>query len=197
MTRFSSSTDMEKDLKGFDWSSSQQPSTMILTMPWLIQDKPTLEEELFFVHVPRCGGTSLMHHFEVPTKCLQGRSPSGRFGIQVLLHRYKLLEGAIFPIFTFGNGLVLMLFGLSLWGLTTVTITRDKTKWSNSIGRVAETEPSRSVEPKRRASESSRSSPQPTAATRHSDHPPRNSEQALIRHSVERRRRLQQRKDSE
>jgi hypothetical protein len=88
-------------------------------MPWLIQDKPTLEEELFFVHVPRCGGTSLMHHFEVPTKCLQGRYHWGRFGIQVLFHRYKLLEGANFPIFTFGNGLAWMLFGLSLWGVAT------------------------------------------------------------------------------
>jgi hypothetical protein len=34
-------------------------------MPWLIKDADEMEKNLFFVHVPRCGGTSLMHHFDV------------------------------------------------------------------------------------------------------------------------------------
>lgn len=83
-------------------------------MPWLIKDKPTQEEKLFFVHVPRCGGTSLMHHFDVPIKVMEGRSCWGKFGMRLFFHRYKLLESANFPIFTFGNALAILLMGLSL-----------------------------------------------------------------------------------
>ncbi|CAB9528392.1 expressed unknown protein [Seminavis robusta] len=83
-------------------------------MPWLVKDKPTLEEKLFFVHVPRCGGTSLMHHFDVPIKVMEGRSCWGKFGMGVFFHRYKLLESANFPIFTYGNGLAIIILGLSL-----------------------------------------------------------------------------------
>jgi hypothetical protein len=46
-------------------------------MPWLIKstqgnDVP-IEGHLFFVHVPRCGGTSLMQHFSVPQKVIDSR----------------------------------------------------------------------------------------------------------------------------
>jgi len=83
-------------------------------MPWLIKEKPALDERLFFIHVPRCGGTSLMHHFNVPTKVMKGRSCWGKFGMTVFLHRYKLLETANFPIFTYGNGLAILLLIASL-----------------------------------------------------------------------------------
>jgi hypothetical protein len=83
-------------------------------MPWLTKDKPTLEEKLFFVHVPRCGGTSLMHHFDVPVKCLEGRSFWGRMGMKIFFHRYKVLETANFPILTFGNIIALVLMALSV-----------------------------------------------------------------------------------
>ena len=83
-------------------------------MPWLIKDKESAEEKLFFVHVPRCGGTRLMHHFDVPTKVMEGRSCWGKFGMRLFFHRYKLLESANFPILTYGNGMALVLLGLSL-----------------------------------------------------------------------------------
>lgn len=83
-------------------------------MPWLIKDNPTIEEKLFFVHVPRCGGTSLMHHFDVPTKVMEGRSCWGKFGMRLFFHRYKLLESANFPLFTYGNALAILLMIFSL-----------------------------------------------------------------------------------
>ena len=89
-------------------------------MPWLIKDRPQLKDRLFFVHVPRCGGTSLMHHFDVPQKAMQGKSCWGRFGMRIFFHRYKLLEKANFPIFTFGNALaiVFLIGSVTLSGLS-------------------------------------------------------------------------------
>jgi len=36
-------------------------------MPWLVKpnDHSKLDEHLLFIHVPRCGGTSLTQHFDV------------------------------------------------------------------------------------------------------------------------------------
>lgn len=80
------------------------------TMPWLIKDQPKMEDNLLFVHVPRCGGTSLMKSHDVPRKCLKGRSLWGKLGMKVFFHRYALLESANFPIFTGGNALSTLLF---------------------------------------------------------------------------------------
>uniref|UniRef100_A0A7S1UNM5 Sulfotransferase domain-containing protein n=1 Tax=Grammatophora oceanica TaxID=210454 RepID=A0A7S1UNM5_9STRA len=78
-------------------------------MPWLVKDgKP--EDRMFFVHVPRCGGTSLMQHFDVPHKAMEGRSLWGKFGMRTFFRRYKLLESANFPIKTRGNLIFVAMF---------------------------------------------------------------------------------------
>mmetsp|Transcript_32160 Transcript_32160/g.91236 ORF Transcript_32160/g.91236 Transcript_32160/m.91236 type:complete len:413 (-) Transcript_32160:402-1640(-) len=67
-------------------------------MPWLLKDQRDLPENLLFVHVPRCGGTSLTQHFDVPRKARAGRCPWGIFGIVYFFYRYRLLESANFPV---------------------------------------------------------------------------------------------------
>jgi len=69
-------------------------------MPWLTRGEWEPSENLFFVHVPRCGGTSLTQHFDVPRKCRKGRSCWGKFGMLYFFYRYRLLESANFPLKT-------------------------------------------------------------------------------------------------
>lgn len=83
-------------------------------MPWLIKDQRDPSQNLFFVHVPRCGGTSLMKAHGVPTKALEGRSPWAKLGLKVFFHRYALLEKSNFPIFTLINAICLAFFVLGL-----------------------------------------------------------------------------------
>ncbi|KAL7501689.1 hypothetical protein ACHAWT_009558 [Skeletonema menzelii] len=76
-------------------------------MPWLIKstqgnDVP-IEGHLFFVHVPRCGGTSLMQHFSVPQKVIESRGFIGKLAMSYFFMRYKQLESANFPIKTKEN----------------------------------------------------------------------------------------------
>jgi hypothetical protein len=91
-------------------------------MPWLVKDKESLSEMLFFVHIPRCGGTSLMHHFDVPNKAMKGRSCWGKFGMKVFFNRYKLLESANFPMKTKGNAASLLLLGAGLYLIGSETL---------------------------------------------------------------------------
>jgi hypothetical protein len=84
-------------------------------MPWLIKGSPALTEDLFFVHVPRCGGTSLMKQFDVPKKAMAGRSVWGQLGLRVFFHRYRLLESANFPIWTRGNAFFVTVLAASLY----------------------------------------------------------------------------------
>jgi hypothetical protein len=83
-------------------------------MPWLTKDADDPSKQLFFVHVPRCGGTSLMQHFDVPQKCLQGRNVWRKFGMRTFFHRYRLLESANFPYKTRANLLFLTLLIASI-----------------------------------------------------------------------------------
>jgi Sulfotransferase family len=62
-----------------------------------------MANSLFFVHVPRCGGTSLMHHFELPRKVRQNRSLWGQLGMAIFFSRYQTLESRNFPVITWGN----------------------------------------------------------------------------------------------
>lgn len=87
-------------------------------MPWLVKENADLSENLFFVHVPRCGGTSLMHHFDVPKKVMKGRSCWGMFGMKIFFQRYKLLESANFPYKTWSNAFSALLFGVGVYVLT-------------------------------------------------------------------------------
>uniref|UniRef100_A0A7S1WZV2 Sulfotransferase n=1 Tax=Tetraselmis chuii TaxID=63592 RepID=A0A7S1WZV2_9CHLO len=66
-------------------------------MPWLVKHHENPAERLFFVHVPRCGGTSLTQHFDVPRKSRQGRCCWWNFGMVYFFYRYHLLESANFP----------------------------------------------------------------------------------------------------
>ena len=88
-------------------------------MPWLIKSEPGGREvppsgRLFFVHVPRCGGTSLMQHFDVPARVVAARGPLGRLAMTYFFRRYRTLERANFPVRTPENAagaLVLLLAG--------------------------------------------------------------------------------------
>eukprot|EP00873_Tetraselmis_striata_P002820 jgi/Tetstr1/423084/TSEL_013855.t1 len=92
-------------------------------MPWLIKEDDAEDdaERLFFVHVPRCGGTSLMQHFDVPRKCRQGRCCWWRFGMIYFFYRYKLLETGNFPWRSWENLIALLQFtasmALFIWGI--------------------------------------------------------------------------------
>lgn len=90
-------------------------------MPWLIKDKEIPSENLFFVHVPRCGGTSLMKSHDVPNKAMEQCGWWKSLGIKIFFYRYKLLESANFPIYTPGNAVCIILFCVS-WGFYFHTI---------------------------------------------------------------------------
>lgn len=87
-------------------------------MPWLIRSTPEREvppsSQLFFVHVPRCGGTSLMQHFDVPRKVIDARGPVRASAMRYFFHRYKTLERSNFPIRTRENAACAALLLLSL-----------------------------------------------------------------------------------
>lgn len=87
-------------------------------MPWLIQSSPSapipISSHLFFVHVPRCGGTSLMQHFDVPQKVIDARGPFRRLAMKYFFMRYKTLESANFPVKTKENAACLLLFGIAV-----------------------------------------------------------------------------------
>ena len=74
-------------------------------MPWLIKEETAEKpgEELLFVHVPRCGGTSLTKYFDIGRKCRKGRSIYHRIGLTYFFYRYRLLESANYPFMTYEN----------------------------------------------------------------------------------------------
>ena len=84
-------------------------------MPWLEKGRAKESDNLLFVHVPRCGGTSLMKAHDVPTKAAKGASCFKRLGMRIFFHRYKLLETTNFPIWTGGNALCVVVFGVAAY----------------------------------------------------------------------------------
>jgi len=91
-------------------------------MPWLVKPKAEQgEAPLLFVHVPRCGGTSLAKLFNVKSKAQNERNLWHKVGLLYFFYRYTLLEKANFPLKTFENGIVameiLIAFSLWFWGL--------------------------------------------------------------------------------
>jgi hypothetical protein len=66
---------------------------------------------LFFVHVPRCGGTSLMHYYELPRKIYTYYQYNiwKRLGMYAFFSRYKTLEQYNFPVWTSGNAFAVMI----------------------------------------------------------------------------------------
>lgn len=94
-------------------------------MPWLIQSTKSnpipLPSHLFFIHVPRCGGTSLMTHFDIPQKVLNARGPLRQMAMRYFFLRYKTLESANFPIKTKENGACLVLLVIA-WAVRSVAL---------------------------------------------------------------------------
>jgi len=83
-------------------------------MPWLEKANETpSSENLLFVHVPRCGGTSLMKAHKVPEKVVAA-SPSWikKFVMWYFFRRYELLEKNNFPIWTPVNAVCLCIFAI-------------------------------------------------------------------------------------
>mmetsp|Transcript_3804 Transcript_3804/g.4376 ORF Transcript_3804/g.4376 Transcript_3804/m.4376 type:complete len:406 (-) Transcript_3804:91-1308(-) len=70
-------------------------------MPWLKRG------EVLFIHVPRCGGTSITKFHKVGPKSQEGHNIYHRIGIKYYYYRYKLLEQSNFPFLTIENCIVL------------------------------------------------------------------------------------------
>jgi len=85
-------------------------------MPWLIRETEGQDpsEALLFIHIPRCGGTSLTKHFNViwramSTVCLLRKLTLLYFG-----YRYRVLEESNFPMATWENGMALGMLAFAL-----------------------------------------------------------------------------------
>mmetsp|Transcript_19720 Transcript_19720/g.36525 ORF Transcript_19720/g.36525 Transcript_19720/m.36525 type:complete len:498 (-) Transcript_19720:90-1583(-) len=72
-------------------------------MPWLVKGDEDPERNLLFVHVPRCGGTSLTKQFNVLDKSRQGVNLYHKIGMTYFFYRYALLETGNFPLKTIEN----------------------------------------------------------------------------------------------
>lgn len=72
---------------------------------------------LFFIHVPRCGGTSLMHYYQLPKKIdtYYGYNYWKRLGMYAFFSRYKTLERYNFPVWTSGNGFAVAIVILGIY----------------------------------------------------------------------------------
>ncbi|GBG28036.1 Hypothetical Protein FCC1311_042592 [Hondaea fermentalgiana] len=71
------------------------------------------DRDILFIHVPRCGGTSLTKLFKVPQKAAEYRGLYHKVGLKYFFYRYGLLEKANFPFFTIENFIVCCSLGIS------------------------------------------------------------------------------------
>ncbi|CAK9013740.1 Uncharacterized protein SCF082_LOCUS12065, partial [Durusdinium trenchii] len=69
---------------------------------------------MFFVHVPRCGGTSLTKLFKLPSKTRKGRGLWHKIGLTYFFYRYRVLETRNFPLVTYENLVVAIQFALAM-----------------------------------------------------------------------------------
>jgi hypothetical protein len=74
-------------------------------MPWLVREEEVADpkDALLFVHVPRCGGTSLSKLFQIAKRSKEGRSVYHKIGLTYFFYRYRLLETAKYACSTFMN----------------------------------------------------------------------------------------------
>mmetsp|Transcript_10651 Transcript_10651/g.20954 ORF Transcript_10651/g.20954 Transcript_10651/m.20954 type:complete len:525 (+) Transcript_10651:822-2396(+) len=79
-------------------------------MPWLVKEEESKEEKLLFIHVPRCGGTSLIKLYNVEAKCRRVSNLYHKIGQLYFFYRYRLLEQSNFPIKSFENLYALTVF---------------------------------------------------------------------------------------
>ena len=96
-------------------------------MPWLEKGHSgkNAAKNLLFVHVPRCGGTSLMQSHDVPSKSASGSSIIKNIGMKTFFHRYKLLETTNFPVWTLGNAACLAIAGMSSYWKNAILVDSD------------------------------------------------------------------------
>jgi len=75
-----------------------------IEMPWLVKDlENKTDRQLLLVHVPRCGGTSLVKHFNVEGKARREVNFYHKIGLLYFFYRYRLLERGNFPFVTWEN----------------------------------------------------------------------------------------------
>lgn len=95
-------------------------------MPWLVRDEDDPSKNLLFVHVPRCGGTSLTKHFKVSKKCRSDARVGcwRRVGLLYWFYRYRLLEGSNFPLITWENLIAATQYVLAIILISTLPVYR-------------------------------------------------------------------------
>mmetsp|Transcript_20148 Transcript_20148/g.50139 ORF Transcript_20148/g.50139 Transcript_20148/m.50139 type:complete len:421 (+) Transcript_20148:128-1390(+) len=79
-------------------------------MPWLEKREEEPSENLLFIHVPRCGGTSLMKSHNLPQKATKAAPWYKKIGMRVFFSRYEVLEKNNFPLWTELNAIFLFIF---------------------------------------------------------------------------------------
>lgn len=97
-------------------------------MPWLVPETEaeTSLEALLFIHVPRCGGTSLTKHFRVCSAATAGPNVLRKLTLNYFGYRYRMLESANFPWKTYENcyALFVLTVATGLLVTTVLDITR-------------------------------------------------------------------------
>lgn len=94
-------------------------------MPWLIKDE-SFARNLFLVHIPRCGGTSLTKSHNVPERAME--SAEGwvhKLGMRLFFYTYYLWETDNYPTWTLWNAVCwssLLWNGYLRFGLDLATI---------------------------------------------------------------------------
>ena len=99
-------------------------------MPWLRKDDQTptsvgatpssSPSDVFLVHVPRCGGTSLTRAHRVASRACEGKSLPHAFCLAYFRYRYWLYEHQAMPLLSVENlfSLIMISVGIVLWFLT-------------------------------------------------------------------------------
>jgi len=83
-------------------------------MPWLVreEEKASPKDALLFVHVPRCGGTSLSKLFKIEKRYPD--SVYNMLGLMYFFYRYRLLETTNYPWRTVENCLALIMASVAM-----------------------------------------------------------------------------------
>jgi hypothetical protein len=87
-------------------------------MPWLVRDGEEGDAApLLLVHVPRCGGTSLLSKLEVERKAVRLKGCLSGLLLRYFFYRYHLLETQNFPVLSYENlyAVLLAAAGCVVW----------------------------------------------------------------------------------
>ena len=106
----------------------QTCQTTATTMPWLRKTDPapttpvkatpsSCAEDVFLVHVPRCGGTSLTRAWNVAKRACAGKNLAHAFCLAYFRYRYWLYEHQAMPLVSVENffSLLMISVGVVLW----------------------------------------------------------------------------------